>query len=242
MWGDEARTSLRDFAELPARLLLVEASAMPAAWQWTGMAMGGLVWLGLGLGAWQALRAPRGIGAAAAALFATIAIALLLALVAKNFLPRYLTAAAPLLVMVMAEGLAALRWRKTGAIAGAFVAIVLVALTVVHRTANRREDYRSACALVEQRWQAGDEVVAVSGTPELFSQAALRHYLRARQDIVASLRPIASWPEQGNAPRAVHVVYRVNDYARPDLQRVSAGRSEAFTAPVQWKIQYRELR
>ena len=241
VWGDEARTSLRELAELPVRLLLVDIGALPAAWLWTSVLCGGLVWLGLAFGMWRGWRAPAGIGSIAAALTAAIAVALVLALVAKNFLPRYLTAVAPLVVLVMAVGLAALPGRWTGALVGGCIVVAMSALLVAHRSGNRREDYRSAVALLEQRWQPDDAIVAVSGTPELFSQALLRHYLRARPDIIASLRSVADWPLQGGEPRAVHLVYRVNSYADSDLRRVVAGRREVFAAPVHVKVQYREL-
>ena len=246
VWGDEARTSLRELAELPVRLLMAEASALPANLQWTGIGLGGLAWVGLLFGAYRTLREPRRSNPAVAALVGAVAVALLLALVAKNFLPRYMTAVAPLVVLVAAEGLAALPLRGSGLTAGTFVALVMALLTGMHRTGNRREDYRAACALVEQRWRPGDAVVAVSGTPERFSQAPLRHYLRARPDILATLREPASWPAAASAKptgpaHAVHVVYRANSYAEADLRRVTTGRKETFATPVQFKVQYREL-
>jgi len=244
IWGNEARTSPQELLEIPFRLFVVDASALSGAWRFVGYGVAGLLWSALILSILAFLRRERAEDRVLlAALAAPLLLALAMALTFKNFLPRYLMAASPMLTLAAARGLVVLRPRL--AIAAAIVlALGLSTFTVFHRLGNRREDFRSACGDLEQRWRAGDACVVISGTPELFAQGAVRHYLRQRPDILGSLGALSPFQE-GSVRLArglsLHVIYRDNVYAEPDLTILERNYSRAEQSPMRFKIQYLRL-
>ncbi|MBL8692533.1 MAG: glycosyltransferase family 39 protein [Planctomycetes bacterium] len=244
IWGNEARTSLREIVEIPFRLFVVDASALPGTWHFVGYGVAGALWAAMALSIlalWQRERAEDRV--LFAALAAPLLLALVLAAAFKNFLPRYLTAASPMLTLAVARGIDSLRPRLAVPAALA-LALGLSIFTVFHRMGNRREDFRSACADLEQRWRAGDACVVVSGTPELFAQGAVRHYLRQRPDILGSLGSLPPFQE-GSVRIArgssLHVIYRDNVYAEPDLTKLERTYARAEQSPLRFKIQYLRL-
>ena len=245
-WGGTAtRAGLVDLGEMPARLILTELWHLPRAIQLAATAPAALL---LAAAAYQVIR----VALARATEVERRALAAMLAPLAAAFgagmaweidlLPRYLIAVAPPTIAVVAAGLATLPRRR---LRGAAFTIVLggaALLLAAHRSGNLREDYRSACAELAAAWQPGDAVLMVTGTVTGFSQAGLRHYLRDRPEILASLVEaddarvsIASLIERGSR---LHVIHRTAPYAAPLFRRVFAALSLEFASEERLRIRY----
>ncbi len=146
------------------------------------------------------------------------------ATVVGGFQSRYLIAATPGAALAVACGLVFRRSWLLGT-TGATLALALFAHALVLRSRNLREDYASACEELAREWREGDRVVSITGTSELCELAPLRHYLREREDILASL---SSWswiearPEETlPAGARPHVVYRDSGHAWAASHRLS---------------------
>jgi hypothetical protein len=248
-WGHQGTLGLRTIAELPARMFLVESSTLPAPWDTLAAIPALTIAAALGVQTLRALRSStdpretRALVALAAAVLAAAAPGLFGVL---NFAPKYLTPIAPLMLSAVAAGTVALRPRPLRVAAAALLFVTAHTLLIHHRTTSIREDYRAACAQVEEAFQPGDALVAVSGTPEGFSQAPLRHYLRHRPDILEALVPMDVVLDD---PRRVvsgtsrlHVVHRTAPYADPFLERLrnSLTTTEEF-GPMRNRIVYLRL-
>ena len=243
-WGFQARMTSRDLVELPVRFVLVDLTALPESWRWLAYAIGAPLAIGLALAivrAFSELRLERLTILLAFA--APIATALLVALVVPpSFGPRYLVTAAPAAVLLIAVGLDSIE------IAPLRMLLVLVAcagalgLACLHKTDNSREDYRGACAELAAQWRPGDAVLAISGTPELFSQAPLRHYLRDHPDIVDSIRDsklaVSAIRESFAPHQRVHVVYREAPYAVGALDALKRAMQVDREDPKRFRIQH----
>lgn len=215
-WGDTVKLSARDLAELAPRLFVVEMDAVPAGWRGIAYALGALCWGALARCAWLARTERSARIALLAAILPVLFTLLTQATVGGGFQTRYLIAATPGAALAVAAGLAFRRSWLLGA-TGATLALALFVHALVLRSRNLREDYASACAELAREWREGDRVVSITGTSELFELAPLRHYLRDRGDILASL---SSWSwiearfeESLPAGARLHVVYRDSGYA-----------------------------
>jgi len=252
-WGWSAPNVLPALLELPARYLIVDASVVPGAGRPVVLALG--AWLVL-LALVHAVQAWRRRALEDLRLLALWTAPIAASLMLWPVLPpscdaRTLIVAAPGSVAAIGSGLSLLgAARRRGASATmVLVAVATVAaclaVTLLHRAGNRREDYRSACADIVAAWRPGDWIVAVSGTPEPFSQHPLRHYLRGRPEVLAAIvdrstlpAAAATWP----AGTRLHVVHRIAEYARADLQQLVTSFAPVATGPARFRIQVLVLR
>jgi hypothetical protein len=243
-WAFQARMGARDLLELPARFVLVELEAIPESWRWIGYAIGAALSIGFAL---AILRAAGRLSleqlSILIAFAAPIATALLLALVAPpSFGPRYLVTAAPAAVLSIASGLDWIRPLAPRALLVGIAFAGALGLACLHKTMNLREDYRSACAELAEQWKSGDAVLAISGTPEVFSQAPLRHYLRARPDVLDSIRDstqaVTAIRESFAPAQRVHVIYREAEYAFSAFEALEKSMNVIVRDPKRCRIQH----
>ena len=223
-WAFQARSSARDLLELPVRWFVVLGELLPP---WLVYAIAAGVAAGLARTAWAAWRGER-LARAVLASLALAAAALLAAFVVMppNLQPFYLIGVTPVVVLAVARG----------RVVPLLLAVVCLAATVVLRQQNAKEDYRTAVAELAQHWVPGDVVVAVTGTPELLSQAGLRHYLRDRPDVLAAVRPLPDLLralETGERTKGrVQVLLRDRPYAAPELARLQAKAQPVHTGEL----------
>lgn len=226
-WGHQGDLGLRTIAELPARMFLVESSSLPGPGN-ALMAVPALViaWalVAQAIGCVQRGADPRDRRTLLALGAAVIAAATPGLFGVLNFAPKYLTPIAPLCLSATAAGILSLRPRVIRVPVVAALFVTAHTLLVHHRTTSIREDYRAACAELAAAFAPGDAVVAVSGTPEGFSQAPLRHYLRDREDILAAIvrfDVVVDDPSRVVAgAKQLHVVHRTAPYADPLLDQL----------------------
>ena len=242
-WGFTARTTARDLVEFPSRQVLTEMSAVPPALVPVGYALGAVLTLGVAAGLVLALRARRFETTAIALAFAAPLAATLIEslVVPATVQPKYLMAVAPCTALLAAAGLAEGIRRPLGTALAAFACAGCLGVTWIQRTRNLREDFRGACAELVERWKPGDTVVVVTGTPEGFSEGAVRHYLRDRADILASLRP-PSEVRASTTGSAIHVVHRESGYARAQMDALLAAHPAIYTGDARFRIRYLALR
>ncbi len=252
-WGDEAKVSLRDLAELPVRLLLVDASVIPPHWRFLGFTLGAIVWLGIVAHGIRVFvrRVPEDLWIV---LWFAGAVAGSLALVVvtkPNLLPRYLVAASPAVALATAGGLGRLRGKLPRGLTGGGLLVALVvagclSMTVLQKLENRREDFRTACSLLVSRWKPGDHVLVVTGQPgEAFSQAPVRHYLRDHPPILASMRDLPDvLPRLDRAfppGTTIHVIYRVAEYAAAARNALGSTLHLVEESPALYRVRYLRL-
>jgi hypothetical protein len=139
-----------------------------------------------------------------------------------GFLPKYAIVAAPAVTLAAMEGLARLpsRWSR---LATASLVAGCAAMTSWLRTESRFEDFRGASRELLEAWREGDRVVVLTATPEPFASGVVRHYLRERPDVLASLLPEDGLPDllAESAPgERLHVVFRESSGATEKLQAI----------------------
>lgn len=239
-WGFTARVTARDLAELPSRQILTEMSAVPASLVPLGWVLGAVLTLGVAAGVVLAFRAHRFettaiVVAFLAPLVATLCESLV---VPATVQPKYLMAVAPCTALLVAVGLAEGIRRPAGGALATFACLGCLGVTWIHRTGNLREDFRSACAELAANWKPGDAVVVVTGTPEGFSEGAVRHYLRDRPEILASVRDPSAAPDAG---RILHVIHRESGYSRAQMDALLAAHTTVRTGETRFRIRYVEL-
>jgi hypothetical protein len=249
-WGHQGELGLRTLAELPARMFLVESSSLPGPWD-ALMAIPALA-IAAALGVQAARVLFRRAGAQEARVLWALAAAVVAAATpglfgVLNFAPKYLTPIAPLVLAATAAGIVALRPGFARVAVAALLFVTAHTLLIHHRTTSIREDYRAAVAQLETAFQPGDAVVAVSGTPEGFSQAPLRHYLRHRPDILDALVPldiVLDDPQRVvSGTGRLHVIHRTAPYADPLLDRLRAALTTTDDfGPMRNRIVYLRLR
>jgi hypothetical protein len=112
----------------------------------------------------------------------------------------------------------------------------------LHKTGNRREDYRSACSELVAQWRSGDALLVISGTPEVFSQAPVRHYLRDHPEIADA---ILDWPAVSGAIEAalvphqrVHVIHRQAEYSQDEIDALKAALPVVHADPRRFRMQH----
>jgi uncharacterized membrane protein len=246
-WGFTARTTARDLVEFPSRQILTEMSAVPQALVPAGYALGAVLTVGIVAGLVLALRARRFETSAIALAFVAPLVATLLEslVVPATIQPKYLMAVGPCTALLAAVGLAEGIRRPIGPVLAAFACVGCLGVTWIHRTRNLREDFRGACAELEANWKPGDIVVVVTGTPEGFSEGAVRHYLRDRADILASVRTPDEVLRPDGLPRAgsaLHVIHRDSGYSQTQMDALLAAHPALFTGEQRFRICYLELR
>jgi uncharacterized membrane protein len=239
----DARTTPRQLLELPVRLILIDTSVIPAALQWTGYVLGGVLWAGVFVFFVRAAlrRRVSDLYILTALFTPALVLAALTLFIPPILLPRYLMAAAPGVALAAASGLTNLRPRWLAAPAAAVAVAGLLTLTILHKLENRREDYRAACEEILNAWQPGDLVYVVTGNPDSLAEGALRHYLTRRPVIAASIRHAAE-----DAPKLatvihpgtrVHVVYRKRPYAAAHLRAFRDACDVVETGPLRFDVQ-----
>jgi hypothetical protein len=244
VWAFQARMGMADLVQLPARFVLVELSAIPAAWHWIGYVIGAPLLIGFALAILRSLGKLRLEHLWILLAFAgPIATAFLVGLfVPPSFGPRYLVTAAPAAVLMIAIGLDSIEIAPLRALFVGVAFLGALGLGLWHKTMNLREDYRGACAELAEQWQPGDAVLAVSGTPEVFSQAPLRHYLRDRADILDSIHDftqvVTAIPESFAPHQRVHVIYREAPYAETGLDALKQALHPVREDPKRFRIQH----
>ncbi|MFN0207472.1 MAG: glycosyltransferase family 39 protein [Planctomycetota bacterium] len=219
IWGNEAKISLFDFAQLPARLLLFDVSVLNSYARVVSYILGASIWLGLAgfviCTIYKKCSEYIYILAAMTAPFAG-AVALLF-LMPPNFLPRYLTPAAPMVACASVAGICCIPWT----LARRTLLILLIAgcgaMSFMQKITNRREDYRTVCAEVASAWKPGDRILVISGTPDPFAESTVRHYLRFRPEIAASIEHasviIPKLHLSYQLGTRIHVVHREKGYS-----------------------------
>jgi mannosyltransferase len=240
-WGFTARTTAADLAEFPSRQILTEMSAVPPALVPVGYALGAILTLGAVAGFVLALRARRFETTAIVVAFLAPLVATLLEslVVPATVQPKYLMAVAPCTALLVAVGLAEGIRRPIGSALATLACLGCLGVTWIHRARNLREDFRGACAELAANWKPGDAVVVVTGTPEGFSEGAVRHYLRDRPDILASVRDPASLPVTTST---IHVIHRESGYSRSQMDALLAAHPAVRTGEARFRIRYFELR
>lgn len=234
-WGFQAKMGLIDLAQLPVRWLLIHLGKLPS---WLVLVCGALVIGGLARTLCRLRRDPN--ARLVFTLMSTpVVCALALALVLPpNFSPNYLIAAAPWCLAAVAFGLGGTtRWRCIGWLLPLAAALA----TVLLRLQPLREDYRAACAELALALAPSDHIVSVTGTPEEFSQAPLRHYLRHLPDLDARLLSPNEARRLLESPRSetrVHVIWRAADYALPTLTALQAAGTVVHQGPRRDRIQH----
>ena len=244
-WGQQAHAGPRDLLELPARHVLVEMAEMPAIGKQALLLPAALV---LAVVAWQFVRAlRRATPACERRPSAMLAAAWLTALLpgcfgVLNFTPKYLIADSAAFVAVVAAGIVALRPRWLRVIAIAVLFAAAFAVIGLHRADNLREDHRGAIAELRAAWRVDEPIVSISGTPEGFSQAGLRHYLRGDPRMLRSIltadavfaRP-AAFTADG---MRLHVIFRSAPYADGSLARLREVLRCEHAGPDRFRIRY----
>jgi 4-amino-4-deoxy-L-arabinose transferase-like glycosyltransferase len=243
-WAWQARMTARDILELPSRFVLVEVAAIPEGYLWIGYVIGGALTLGFVLAlvrsartlklehTWLLLACATPIATAlAAALF-----------VPPSFSPRYLVTAEPAAVMLIAIGLDSIEIAPLRALVS-FVAIGgALGLALWHKTGNRREDYRSACTELVTQWQKGDALLVVSGLPEVFSQAPVRHYLRDHPEIegaILDMPEVSRGIRESFAPhQRVHVIHRQAEYSQDEIDALKKALRVVHVDPRRIRMQH----
>jgi hypothetical protein len=224
-------------------LFVVEAAVLVGPLRWLVYGIGVCVYVSLGFALWLEFRKREGF-TRPALLFAAsgIAAVLLLALtVAPHFLPRYLAACAPALVLGVAGGAVACPSRVGRVLAGAVLLAGAVALVCGHRSTILKQDFRGACRQVEARWQPGDRVMQITGTKPGFSEAAARYYLRGRPDIESSILSETAIPQllAGSAPgMRLHVVVFDAAYTEGAFDALANASRTLFESPSSVNVRY----
>ena len=141
---------------------------------------------------------------------------------------------------MIALGAAAIPWTRARRMLVAVVVVGALLLSLLHKTGNLREDYRSACAEIEAIWRQGDAIASISGTAEPFSSASLRHYFRVRPQMLASIvseQDIADVVQRTRVGTSrLHVVYREADYAAAPMAQVQRSLTQVERSPNRFRI------
>jgi hypothetical protein len=146
-----------------------------------------------------------------AAVVPVVASLILAASVRGGFQPRYLLTAVPGTIACIACGLSSLRPPWLARASGGILLACALALSVLQLAENRREDYRSACREIEERWQPGDRLLVICCVPKPYVLATVDHYLRERPDILESALDADAYlagREPLPAGTRIHVIWR----------------------------------
>ncbi len=213
-WPRIALFGWREVAEMPVRLVAVDLIVLVEhGVPWIGWVLGALC--SLGPVVWflrTAVRFNQGALDALCVAFVPLLAALVLAwLVNGGFQPRYLTVAAPGMIACVAGGIATLPPAWLGRAAGSVLLAAALATTVLQLAGNRREDYRTACAEIVERWQSGDRLLVIACVPRPYVRATVEHYLRDRPDILGATIDAEAYLDGGDRPPSgtrLHVLWR----------------------------------
>lgn len=241
-WPRMVQTDARSLAELPLRLVATDLIALVEhGIPWVGWLLGAVCAAGLALALVRAVRvADDGLREALLACAVPIAAALILASVAGGaFHPRYLTPAIPGTIAAIAAGIALLRPTVVARAVAAAVVACALATSVLQLSENRREDYRSACAEIRERWQDGDRLLVLVCAPEVQRLATVSHYLRDRPDILgSSLDPdlYLSGRDRPAPGTRLHVLWREATICFEPYGKLRETHAFAETSPARFRI------
>ncbi len=241
-WPRIVQTDARSLAELPVRLVasdliaLVEHGILWVGWLLAAGCAGGLV-----LAIIRAVREPDdGLREALIACAVPILAALTLATVAGGaFHPRYLTPAIPGTITAIAAGLALLAPTVLSRAMTVIVVACALATSVLQLSENRREDYRSACAEIRERWQQGDRLLVLVCVPDVQRLATVSHYMRDRPDILSSsLDPdlYLSGRERPAPGTRLHVLWREATICFEPYAKLRDTHTFLESAPARFRI------
>ncbi len=235
-WGAPASPGIGGFIQLPARLILVQADAVPDSVWWVPWACVLLIATGLLVASWGIII--RSIEVVYMILFAAPFVAAIT--VAISAFPmlgtRYLLPAELPLLIFLSLGICDL-YSKLRLPFAAVLLVSLATISLSHKTRNLREDYRYACGCVAANWAPGDRVVSITGTSEGFSQSGLTHYLRGRKDILDSIiseKEVMHTVVSGR----LHIVFREAPYSWGRYNEVMAICSPISEEPMRNRVQY----
>jgi hypothetical protein len=160
-----------------------------------------------------------------------------------NFQTRYLTAASPFAALAAARGLGLLRPAGVGVALASIAAAGTLGIAILQKCGNCREDYRSACAEITERWQPGEPILVLTGTSDPFAEGTIRHYFRERPAMLASILHARQVAATGGSslPRGarVHVVLRKRSYSRAQEETVAHACALVEEGPLRHDIQRR---
>ena len=246
-WGWTAQMSLVDLGLLPTRFLIRDGEALSGWLYWSnhicaGIASLGLVALALSIIRERELRASI-LGVLSLAILPVLGAFAVAILVAPSFMPRYLIASLPATLALIAAGLERLSFGSRGihALLSTATLAPLVAIAVVHKTENRREDYRTAVneALAASSLEGRDRpwIVVATGTSAGFSAGAAKFYARERARVLDA-KDFNAGIDAGRAspPDEVFVIHRAAIYARGDLMRVTSRYDKVDAGPTRFRI------
>lgn len=219
VWGNEAKLGLRAMLELPARLLLIDLGDLTGPLVIVSYTAGFIISAALAVFGIHTIRARRENDLyLLAAMVAPLAGALgLLLVMPPNFLPRYLTPAAPAVACGVAVGIVTFAGGRLYWIPGAILFATLAFISTFQKLDNHREDYRSGCEEILQMWKPGDSIFVITGTPDPFAQAPARHYMKSRPAVVATILPAGpalSSDLHFTPGSRIHLLYRERIYSK----------------------------
>jgi hypothetical protein len=240
-WGHAIEPSLRKVIELPVHHVMIETSSVLSGMSvGLGYLLGAILLAGFVVCCYRTIRWRSFADLFCALCFFVPALALLASalLLPCSFVAKYLVVASPAAILMIGSGLSFRRSAATAVLSAAAVAGCL-SITVLHKRANLREDYRSACAELIDAWRPGETVACVTGTYEGFSEATVRHYLREHPDMLARTIDGARLL-QGDAvvPEIVHVIYRDAIYAWSTMEALREKLGCVSAGPPRFRIQH----
>lgn len=241
-WPLIVQTSLRDFAELPARLVATDLHVLvEQELEFVGWILGAACLFGFVVGCARALarRSPTGLDALLAACVPIAAAWILTMFAGGGFQPRYLTPAIPGVIACIAIGLLALRPRMLARTVFVTTIACAALITTLHLSENRREDYRSACTEIRERWLPGDRLMLLVCVPPTHVGATVDHYLRDRPDILASeieSEPILAGIERPPPGTRIHVLWREATICWEPRARVQDALTILEEVPARFRI------
>src|SRR5262249_53089211 len=137
-----------------------------------------------------------------------------------SFAATYLMVAAPASVLMIANGLSFSRHTAMWVVS-AFAISGCLWVTMLQKCENRHEDYRTVCSDVIRTWHPGQAIVSVTGTYEGYSEATVRHYLRAYPEMLAcTVDASRLLSDDPIAPDDFQVIYRDANYAWSTMEAI----------------------
>ena len=247
-WGWTAQMNPLDIALLPTRFLIRDGEALGGLLYWTSHACAGVVSLALiaiaaSIVRKRDLRASLG-GVLALAVLPVLGAFVVAVLIAPSFMPRYLIAALPATIALIAAGLefVSLGSRALHTALVAVVVVPLVAIGVVHKTENRREDYRGAVTEALAAAAASTQakptlLVVITGTAPGFSTGPVEFYARQRARVLDAKDFVAEL-EQRNAPppHELFVIHRTATYSDIDYKAVTSLYDQVDIGPTRHRL------
>jgi len=229
---------LRTIAEFPARLIVPTSDMLPAWCVRLAYAAAILVTVACLVFVVDLVRERRrGCACAALVLATPPACALLVALVGPlSFLARYFAASMPGASLVIASGLASLRWKWLRGLAVVSLLALLATISYGVHSRNDREDWRTACEHVAREFRPGDRILSLTHLSDGYSQAPLVHYWRDAPELIRALTTLEEAHTTSSAPGRLHVIYRETRYVAAEYRDLASRRRLVSTESLHGAI------